>query len=199
MEFKKATKLAGLLAKGYAENFLKLLVNYKDISASEAASRLNLHINTAKEFLDGLEPFGIVSKKEVYEKKRPYFRYTLEVSEISVNIDLADSGKENGDVSLAWEIKESKNPDARFSVGKNNKCISNVVIWSGKGREKRERKISLTTPQGQFLYHLPFPDADFLSISEIMDRSGVDKSYLPEIHDIVELLERYDVIESSKE
>ena len=54
MDFKTAAALGALLSKDYAENFFKLLVNYQDISASEAASRLNLHIRTAQDFLESL-------------------------------------------------------------------------------------------------------------------------------------------------
>jgi len=70
-----------------------------------------------------------------------------------------------------------------------------VVIWTGKGRERKERKISLTLPQGKLLYHLPFPNAEPLSIAAIMHKAGVDGALLPEILDIVGLLERYEVIE----
>jgi hypothetical protein len=58
MEFQEASKLSSFLAKDYAEAFFRLLVNYQDISASEAASRLNLHIRTAQDFLEGLTNLG---------------------------------------------------------------------------------------------------------------------------------------------
>jgi len=51
MDYHIAAKLGASLSKEYAEDFFKLLVNYQDISASEAASRLNLHIRTAQDFL----------------------------------------------------------------------------------------------------------------------------------------------------
>ena len=54
-------------------------------------------------------------------------------------------------------------------------------------------------PQGKFLYHLPFPSAKPLSVYEIMQKADVDDSYLPEILDIVELLEEYQVIEVQQE
>ena len=50
MDFKKAALLGTYISKDYAEDVFKLLVNYKSISASEAASRLNLHIKTAQDF-----------------------------------------------------------------------------------------------------------------------------------------------------
>ena len=50
-------------------------------------------------------------------------------------------------------------------------------------------------PQGKFLYHLPFPKAQPMSVAEIMQKAGVDESLAPEVLDLVQLLERYDVIE----
>jgi hypothetical protein len=74
-----------------------------------------------------------------------------------------------------------------------------VTIWTGNGREREERKIKLTTPQGKFLYHLPFPNAEPLTVDEIMDKAGVDEHLAPEIIDLVQLLEKYMVIESVEE
>lgn len=77
MEFKQVQRMANLLSKPFAGDILKLLVNYQDISASEAATRLGLHIKTAQDFLEELAALDICEKKEVYEKKRPYYRYKL--------------------------------------------------------------------------------------------------------------------------
>ncbi len=54
MDFGAARKLGACLSRDYAEGMFRLLVNYQDISASEAASRLGLHIRTAQDFLDTL-------------------------------------------------------------------------------------------------------------------------------------------------
>ena len=90
MDFKEAAKLGNYLAKDYAEDFFALLVNYQDISASEAASRLGLHIRTAQDFLEAMASLNILEKEEVYQKKRPYFRYTLKTDHIRMDIDLAE-------------------------------------------------------------------------------------------------------------
>ena len=60
MEYKTIAKLGAALSKEYSEDLFKLLVNYQDISASEAASRLSLHIRTAQDFLDTLTDLKIV-------------------------------------------------------------------------------------------------------------------------------------------
>ena len=195
MDFKTAAKLGTYFSKDYAEEIFRLLVNYKDISASEAASRLNLHIQTAQDFLEAMTSLDILSKKEVYEKKRPYFRYSLKKKKIAMDIDLASLlEQKQPEGKLSKKIRENKNSGARFTTARYDPYFSSVVIWIGEGRDRKERKINLTIPQGKFLFKLPFPTAEFQTIAEILHKTGVDKIHSPEILDIVELLKEYDVI-----
>jgi len=196
MDFKAAAKLGSYISKHYAEDFFELLVTYQDISASEAASRLNLHIRTAQDFLEAMASLDILTKEEVHEKKRPYFRYSLKRQRITMDIDLTEIKRGQSEEKLAKKIREKKNSGARFSTARNDQYLSSLAIWIGEGRERKERRISLTMPQGKFLYHLPFPNAEHLSISEIMRKAKVDATLAPEILDIVELLEKYGVIEA---
>ena len=195
-DFKFAATLGSYLAKNYAEDFFSLLVNYQDISASEAASRLGLHIQTAQDFLEAMESLGILSKEEVYEKKRPYYRYTLQKQRISLDLDLTKIKLKDPETKQERKIREKKNSSAIFTTARNNQSISSVTIWTGNGRDQKERRISLTHPQGSFLFHLPFPNARPLSIVAIMERANVEASLSPEILDMVDLLEKYGVIET---
>ncbi len=195
MNFENAALLGTILSKDYAEDFFKLLVNYQDISASEAASRLSLHIKTAQDFLDNLTVLGITKKDEVFEKKRPYFRYTLIQSMIDLKLDLSVYEKENPGEGLSRLVREMKENRANFSVAKSGNSFSAVTIWEGESRERQEHKISLTTPQGKFLFHLPFPQARPMAISDIMDKAGLDEEYSMEIQNIVDELIKLDVIE----
>ena len=196
MDFSTAGKYASLLSKDYAEDIFALLVNYQAISASEVAARLNLHIKTAQDFLEGLEALGVVVKEEVLEKKRPYYRYILQKTRLVIDIDLAQVKKEPSHHSLSLRIREREHAGARFTAARNDDYITSVAIWTGEGREREERKIKLTMPQGKFLYHLPFPKAQPMSVAEIMQKAGVDDSLAPEVLDLVQLLEKYEVIES---
>ncbi len=199
MDFKTAAKPALYLSKDYAENIFRLLVAYKNISASEAASRLSMHIKTVQDFLEAMASFDILDKREVFEKKRPYFRYTLKTRRVTLDIDLGPLfQKSHADDRLSMNIRERKKANARFAVARNNQYISGVAIWTGKGRERKEKKINLTTPQGKFLYNLPFPNAKYLSVSEIMQIAGLEQSLAPEILDIVNVLIKYEVIENGK-
>lgn len=198
MDFSTAAKLGNYLSKDYAESFFKLLATYRDISASEAASRLKLHINTAQEFLEAMTALDVVSRKEVYEGKRPYFRYSLQVSRITMDLDLSALAGTQAPEGRAKKIREAKNANVRFTTGRGGQSISSITIWSGKGRDRNEQRINLTAAQGSFLYHLPFPDGESLSQQEIMKKAGIDASFFAEIADIVKLLVTHDALEMSE-
>ncbi len=195
-DFQKAARLGACLSKDYAQDLFRLMVNYRDISASEAASRLNIHIRTAQDFLETLAELDILDKQEVYERKRPYFRYALKQANIKLEIHLESLfSNRGGDIQLDRAIREKKGGGARFSTARGGQQIASVTTWSGRGRDRQERKISLTTAQGQFLYHLPFPTAAYLTIAEIMKKAGVDNKNKGEIIDLVGVLEEHGVIE----
>ena len=198
-DFQAAAQVGALLSKDYARELLALLVTYRDISASEAASRLNLHIRTAQDYLDGLAALGIVSKEEARENKRPYFRYSLQQEHIVMDLDLASLAQPQPSGALSMRVRERGNSGARFATGRSDHCIHHVAVWTGEGRERVEKRISLTAPQGRFLYHLPFPTAKPLSVAEIMRKAQVDDALAPEILDIVQVLERHGVIEVQQE
>ena len=195
MDYQTAAQLSAYLSKDYAEDFFKLLVNYQDISASEAASRLSLHIRTAQDFLDGLTDLGIVNKTEVHEKKRPYYRYNLITPKITLEVDLNEFAKENPGEGLARLVREMKDAGANFTIARSGDSFSSVTIWEGEGREREVHKISLTTPQGKFLFHLPFPQARPLTIADVMENAGVTTEYSTEIQDIVDELVSRGIIE----
>jgi len=196
MNFKQAAILGSFISKDYAEDLFRLLATYSSISASEAASRLDLHIKTVQDFLEAMHELNILEREEVYEKKRPYYRYKLKVRRISLDIDLVPLiPREDLNDHTSMKIREKKNAGVRFTTSRDNQYISNIAIWTGQGRERTERKINLSIPQGRFLFHLPFPSANFMSIKEIMNKAEVDHSNTSEILDIVNALIGFDVIQ----
>lgn len=198
MNFKEAAKLGSCLSKDYAEDLFRLLATYESISSSEAASRVNIHIKTTQDFLEDLYGLDILDREEVYEGKRPYFRYKLKVKQLSFEVDLEPFSRDEPvpDTRLKLKIREKKNTGARFTTSRSNDYISNVVIWAGEGRNRTERKINLSMPQGRFLFHLPFPTADFLEVKDIIAKAGIDHANTPEIIDIVIVMIEFGVIET---
>ncbi len=138
----------------------------------------------------------IVEKKAALERKRPYFRYTLKKIKLTIDVDLSllyDSEVE--EKRLKQAIREKKDSGAMFSASGSDNSISSVSIFTGEGRKRKERKISLTSSQGKFLFHLPFPSADAMTIAKIMEKADADQNCVPEILDIVELLGKHKIIE----
>jgi predicted transcriptional regulator len=197
MDFQSLSKLASYLSKSFAQELFRLLMTYKTISASEAASRLNLHIKTTQDFLEGLEVSGIVSKEEVVEKKRPYFRYTLIQEKIKIEFDLnrlIEKDKKTTDLDFIM-VKEKKNANCVFKTSPKTGALSTVIFYSGKGRDRQERKINLTDNQGKFLYYLPFPTEKPQSIQSLFEKSNIDKPFQKEVLDIVYYLSEHGIIE----
>jgi len=200
MDFKTVSRLSTLLAKPFAEDLLKLLLIYKDISASEAATRLDLHIKTAQDFFEELLYFDIVEKQEVFERKRPYFRYSLKKTKLTIDVDLNklyESKPNDKNDKLARRVKEKINAGATFTTSVDNTYISSVSFFIGEGRKRKVRKISLTVIQGRFLYYLPFPTEQPKSIHDILKRAGIDETHSAEIFDIVDVLKENNVIEDA--
>ena len=199
MDFKKAARLGAYISKDYTEDLFRLLMTYNNISASEAASRLNLHIKTVQDFFEAMFELEILSKEEVFEKKRPYFRYKLEKQHIKMDLDLKKLFNSNQPQGLLSEkIREFADARARFSVSRDGQYISHVHIWIGNGRESRERKISLSMPQGKFLFYLPFPSAEPEPVLAIMKKAGIEETHSSEILDIVHVLTEFKVIEKNE-
>jgi predicted transcriptional regulator len=197
MEFNRVSNIASLLAKSFARDFFRLLVTHVDISASEAASRLDLHIKTAQDFLEGLYHEGIVARNEAVDGKRPYYRYSLERRNIKIDLNLDDIFKSELAKTPGKEmLRERKNNGAVFYTPGNQDYISSISLFVGEGRQKKERKISLTKPQGKFLFHLPFPNSDYKEIREIMKKAELPQHVLPEVFDVVGELIQIGIIET---
>lgn len=196
MKFEEAAKFGTYISKNYAKDIFRLLNNYRDISASEAASRLGMHIQTVQDFLEAMSDLGFLSKKEAVERKRPYFRYTLQTNKIEFVLDFqTELESAEGNNLQQSKVREKKNAGVRFSMARNGQYFSSLAIWVGKGRQRSEKKINLTTAQGKFLYNLPFPDGEYLSLDEIRVKALIEPEDMPEIKDLVEELIQYKVIE----
>jgi len=196
MDFKNAAKFGSFISKDYAKPLFKLLLMYKSISASEAASRLGIHIRTVQDFMEAMTELEILTKEEVYERKRPYFRYTLKKNTIKLELNLADLVEGNNDQRNGYhKIREQKNSGARFTTARNGQFFSSIAIWEGKGRDGKERRINLTESQGRFLFNLPFPNADFMSQAQIMEKAEINNEHDREVADIIKLLIEYGIVE----
>ena len=133
----------------------------------------------------------------MFERKRPYYRYSLAQRNIRLDIDLGSLfATEPAGSHLGRKVRERKGSGAQFATARSGKQIASVTTWAGRGRDRKERRISLTAPQGRFLYHLPFPTADAMPVGDIMASAGVGVEHTAEILDLLGVLDEHRVIES---
>ena len=197
MDFQSASRLATLISRSFAEDFFRLLVIYEDISASESASILDLHIKTAQDFLEGLVAEGVIERREVSQGKRPHNRYKMLDPRIEIKVNLKDIPDKPSSLNYSdLEIRERKNNRAVFTSGSGIDMISSITLITGEGRKKKEHKINITDRQGKFLFYLPFPNSKHEKIQHIYKKSGLDRKFLPEILDLIDILIDYKVIET---
>jgi len=197
MDYKHLSRFGSYISKEYSKDIFNLLMKYSDISASEAASRLNLHIKTVQDFLEAMTDADIISREKITDRRRPFYRYSLKETRISINFDLkdiADQDSTGKDFTLS-KIREKNNSGARFTTARYDSYFNSVVIWQGEGRDRKERRFNLTIAQGTVLFNLPFPGAEPLSIKELIKKANTDKAHEPEVLDIITILIENNVIE----
>lgn len=197
MDYIQLSRFGSYISKDYSKDIFNLLMKYTDISASEAASRLNLHIKTVQDFLEAMADSNILTKKKVTDKRRPFYRYALKDTRISIELDLKDIAEKvvQEKNSISYKIREKSNSGARFNTARYDSYFNSVVIWHGIGRDRKERKYNLTVHQGKVLFNLPFPGAEPKTVHDLMDETNIDRNHMPEIIDIITLLIENNVIE----
>lgn len=195
-DFVSAARLGSCLAKAYAPDMFRLLATYRSLSASEAASRLDLHVQTAQTFLETLTSLGVLDKHESTDKTRPYFRYTLKVSRVTLEVDFSTLSRPGPPSSLSRLIRERRSSGARFVPARGRNAISTVVAWVGTGRDRQERRINLTQAQGAFLFLLPFPSDEPRSVSDLLRDAAIDDAHTREVLDLIERLDSFGAIEA---
>lgn len=194
MTFAEIQRISGILAKNYAEDFFKLLVNYESISATESATRLNLHIKTCQDFLETLYEVNYLSREQVIDKKRPYYRYKLIKQKIDFYFGLNQFKLNEFDYSNL-EIKENIKNDCIFISSPKTGQISGITLFEGEGRKCQERKIQLTKAQGNFLLFLPLPTSDRKKVKEILSDTGTKNKFKNEILDLITILIKHEIID----
>ena len=137
-----------------------------------------------------------MSKTEVSEGKRPYFRYVLHRTDLNFNFDLGQLRQNHNSNEISKKIREARNSGAIFTEGTGPESISSIRLFVGKGRGRKERKLNLTGKQGRFIYFLPFPNEDPLEVGQLLQKAGLQNNDLPEILDLLNLIREYGAIET---
>ena len=194
--FAEAARASVVLSRSFGEDLFRLLALYTDISASEAASRLTLHIKTVQDALEDLHDLGICERREAQEGRRPYFSYRLVTREVRISVNLR-ALKDEGPIreAMRWRIREKSGTGVVFTSSRKETVVAAVAMFSGSGREREVRTLQLTETQGRVLYHLPLPAEAPMSVRDIIRKAGLRVSHQTEIADMLLILHEQHVLD----
>lgn len=195
MKLEEATDLCAYIAREYAAGFFRLLTNYEDLSAKEAASWMGVQVSEAEDFLNGLAEHGVLEKKIVKEREVVQARYILRRRKLQISMDLSSEYKHIPDVGKDRQVRRRDSASSEFVLTKTGDRYRSVTIWKGMGRGRVNREIWLTPAQGRFLFNMPIAGSDAITIQKAIEKAKVGKEREMEILMLVEELAQLNVIQ----
>ncbi|UCG00932.1 MAG: hypothetical protein JSW11_15110 [Candidatus Heimdallarchaeota archaeon] len=195
-----------LFANEYSLKILALIFQRKNkICAADISKLLDIHISTAKKYLDLLAKNNILKSEQYLHKPgKPTF-YSLLVDRIDISLDLSQIS-ETMDVPPVAEnipnplIREDINSPPRVQFHFDNKDM--VTEISVKVRTKAKKtiahKIILNETESQFMKYIPHPTMEPESFFDICTKAGISDYYsIKEAYLFAEKLMKYDIIHFS--
>jgi hypothetical protein len=141
------------------------------ICAAELAAVLEIHISTAKKYLDLLHKYNFVDKELIATKPGKPTYYTLKTTDVKIILDfdkLSQSLQADYTISdIVIREKKGIYPQIKFVFG-DEKIISAILIRKRTNTHRLiTQRLELTTIESEFLKYLPFasmPPESFLKI-----------------------------------
>ena len=175
--------------------------------AADIAKLLDIHVSTAKKYLDILYNQDFIEKQEFFNKPgKPTYFYPKS-DQINITLDMQTIAG-----SFAAKFDETKLPDPLIREKLNTKSgvtyeidskrtITKITV---KKRTKAKRfvkqQIKLSKTEGQFMKYLPHPTMDFKTFSRVCKRAKLDNYFeMKSLLAFVEKLEKLGVIELGEE
>ena len=172
----------------------------KNITPTELSDVLEIHVSTAKKYLELLVKHGFAEKEVLkYKLGRPTV-YTLTRANIDISLSLdKESHVENLDVEI-WNptIREVKNIDEIATyILDHNDLVKEIKI---KSKTKAKRFVTLTIEiaknEQQFMKYLPFSTAEPQSLIKICNKAKLESIIdIKAMESFVKKLEKYNLIE----
>ncbi len=189
----------------FNEFSLKILVSLSQqenmkICAAELAAVLEIHISTAKKYLDLLHKYNFVDKELVSTKPGKPTYYTLKTRDLKVILDfdkLSRSLQTEYAISDIF-IREKKGiyPKIKFVFG-DEKIVSAILIRKQTNTHRLiTQRLKLTTIESEFLKYLPFASMPPESFLEICKKAQVILPFsIKSLYNFVQKLKTLGIIE----
>ena len=173
------------------------------LCAADIAKRLEIHISTAKKYLDLLFDYQFIDREYMPRQPGKPTYYTLTAKQVEITIDI-DTIAQEINAAASKEVLPNpylrENPDLqpKITYGINTAGLVEEIIIKRRTKAKRivQQKITLTPDESAFMKYLPHPSMPaepFLGICERAQLSNffAIKGLIP----FVDKLKKYDIIE----
>ena len=187
------------------EHILNIMVvmnkkNDKSVTPTEISDLLQIHISTAKKYLELLTKYNFAVKEVLKNKLGRPSVYTLTTKKLSIELSLnREEDFQNIDLEI-WNpfIREASNIDeiASYELDENN-LIKTIKVKS-KTRAKRFVTMTLELDKNEqlFMKYLPFSTQEAKSLIKICNKANVTTTIeIKAIENFVRKLHKYNLIE----
>jgi len=192
-----------LFANEYCLRILGLFFQKKgNLCAADISKLLDIHISTAKKYLDLLAENNILgSEKYPHKPGKPTF-YTLLVDNINISLDLSQIAQ-TMDVPPVTEnipnpqVRESVNLSPRVHFHLDTKDMVNKIAVKVRTKAKKTiaHTIVLNETESQFMKYLPHPTMKPEFFLDICLKAGISDYYsIKEVYLFAEKLLKYEII-----
>ncbi|MFX1507896.1 MAG: hypothetical protein ACFFDC_17555 [Promethearchaeota archaeon] len=195
-----------LFANEYSLKILSLLFQKSNkLCAADVSKLLDIHISTAKKYLDLLAENNFLRGEKYLQKPGKPTYYSLLVDRINISLELSHLA-ETMDVPTVTEnipnpkIRENTNlpPRAQFLLDTKDMVTEISVKVQTKAKKTIARKIILNETEGQFLKYIPHPTMQPEHFLDICTKAGISDYYsIKEAYLFTEKLAKYDLIHFS--
>ncbi|ODS35289.1 MAG: hypothetical protein A7316_04170 [Candidatus Altiarchaeales archaeon WOR_SM1_86-2] len=196
-QFRRA---AFVLGKDHCMEVVETLYIREWSTATEIAEELKIHTATAVKYLSELHEIGIVEKRVREGKYKDAFEYRLIEAEINLTLNFEEIIEEESEGVIekarSIRVKERVRDDVNYEWDDEKQKILKInIVGAGLRRGVRE-SIELSDTEGRFLWNMPYPSEDYISVEQICEKSGIKNPVeMKKILDLVRILKEKNIIE----
>jgi len=193
-----------MFANDYALKILAILSQQSEkLCAADVARILEIHISTAKKYLDLLFNYQFIDRELIPNKpgKPTYYSAKSTQIEIMINIDAIaqEINKESQKDALPNPyIRETPNLQPRITYVFNKTGLVEAIIIKRRTKAKRivKQKITLNKAESVFMKYLPHPSMQAERFLTICERTQLKNYFtIKGLVSFVKKLKKYDIIE----
>jgi len=166
-----------ILGKEHCIDVIETLYIKEWCTATEISEELKIHIATAVSYLSDLHDIGLVERRIRGGKYKDAYEYSLKSTSINLNLNFKEIVEEEGkgitERAGLIKVKEIVSDNVNYEWDDEKQKILKINIVSAGIRRGVQESIELNTLEGRFLWCVPYPSEEGLSVEQICEKAGI--------------------------